>query len=359
MKLRLVTLVLAFSVLSVAPASLQQMREKGGEEETGPYDVVPNWPKPLPTHDAEWGFGGVAGVFAETPDRVFVLTRGDMPRKLPTSPTPGCTGCGPRKQNFVVVLNRNGEMIENWSQWDSKWREPHSIYQSPYDPERRVWIIDNRLQQLLVFSNDGKKLLMTLGEADTPGTDRDHFGRLADIAWLPDGTFFIADGYENTRIMKFDKNGKYLMEWGTKGSAPGQLDFVHGIGVDGQRRVFEADRRNSRVQVFDENGKFIEAWPGIRSPTKVVPTTDGSVWVSDGTTNKILQYDRNGYLLSSWGIGGTFPGALGSPHQLSVDQEGNLYVAEYQGRRVSKFTPKKNADKSKIMQRPFGFSATK
>lgn len=351
MKRYLFALVCALSVLAVVPASVQQMREKGGEEETGPYDVVPNWLQPLRTHDAKWGFGVVAGVFAETPDRVFVLHRGDLPKgqEGQTAPIP------PRKQNFVLVVNRNGETIENWSQWDSKWRTPHSIHQNPYDPERRVWIIDNGLQQILVFSNDGKKLLMTLGEADKPGTDHTHFGGPADIDWLPDGTFFVADGYQNTRIIKFDKNGKYLMEWGTKGSAPGQMDFVHSVAVDGQRRVYEADRRNSRIQIFDENGKLLDVWPGIRAPTKVLPTTDGSVWVSDGTTSKILKYDRDGHLLYSWGTTGTFPGGFRDPHRLSVDQEGNLYVADVNNHTVQKFTPKKNADRSKLMQRGFGF----
>ena len=351
MKLRHLALTLALVALAVQPVRMQGGQEKGGEDETGPYEVVPDWPKPLPTHDAEWGYGGVVGVFAETPDRVFVLTRGDLPSK-----PQGAGPASPRRQSFVLVFNRNGEMIENWSQWDSKWREPHTIYQSPYDPERRVWIIDNRLQQILVFSNDGKKLLMTLGEADTPGTDQTHFGRQADIAWFPDGTFVVADGYENTRIIKFDKNGKYLMEWGSKGTAPGQLDFVHGIGIDAQRRVFEADRRNGRIQIFDENGKFLDLWPGIRSPTKVIPTTDGSVWVADGTTNKILKYDRNGRLLFSWGVTGTFPGAFRDPHHLSVDSEGTLYVADFLNRRVQKFVPRKTADKARLVGRPVGFS---
>ena len=102
--------VLGLAVAPVQLVSVQQTRAKGGEEETGPYDVVPNWPKPLPSHNAEWTFGGVVGVFAETPDRVFVLTRGDQPPNGDTRTAP------PRRQNFLFVVNRNGEMIENWSQ---------------------------------------------------------------------------------------------------------------------------------------------------------------------------------------------------------------------------------------------------
>src|SRR5438874_9716268 len=104
---------IAVGTLAMVPAAVQQMQEKGGEEETGPYDVVPDWPKPLASHDAEWGYGTVAGVFAETPDRVLVVTRGDQPRKGPANQA------NARKQNLILVFNRNGDLIENWSQWNS------------------------------------------------------------------------------------------------------------------------------------------------------------------------------------------------------------------------------------------------
>ena len=349
MKLRTFALALAFGALAVTPAFVQEAREKGGMDEFGPYEVVESWPKPLASHNAEWGYGTVAGVFAESPDRVFVITRGDQPRKGATNQA------NAKKQNLVLVFNRAGDLIENWSQWNEMLRQPHSIYQNPYDPERRVWVIDNYLQQILVFSNDGKKLLMKMGEAEKAGTDQTHFGRQADMVWLPDGSFYVADGYDNTRIIKFNKDGKYVMEWGTKGAGPGQFTLAHGVTVDAQGRVLVADRRNSRIQVFDANGKFLDQWPGIRSPTKVMAVADGSIWVADSASNKILKYDRNGYLQYSWGVSGEYPGAMQTPHQLSVDQEGNLYVADYQNRRVQKFVPKKNADKAKVMPRMLGF----
>jgi DNA-binding beta-propeller fold protein YncE len=89
------------------------------------------------------------------------------------------------------------------------------------------------------------------------------------MAWLPDGTFFVADGYANTRVVKFDKTGKYLTTWGQRGTSapgkpetrPGYMNNVHGVAVDPQtRRVFVNDRGNGRVQVFDENGKFLDEW---------------------------------------------------------------------------------------------------
>ena len=171
-------------------------------------------------------------------------------------------------------------------------------------------------------------------------------------AWLPDGTFFVSDGYVNTRVVKFDKNGKYLMSWGTKGKGPGQFDLPHSIDIDRNRRVYVADRSNSRIQVFDENGKFLDQWPNIRSPYHIMITADQYLWVADGVSNKFLKYDLNGKPLYSWGTYGTFPGALWGVHQFSVDSDENLYAAETFGGRTQKYHAKTGADRSKLIGAP-------
>src|SRR5947208_649476 len=166
---------------------------------------------------------------------------------------------------------------------------------------------------------------MTLGEAGVAGDDEKHSGRPTDIAWLPDGTFFVSDGYVNTRVAKFDKSGKFLMTWGTKGTGPGQFNLPHSIDIDRNRKVYVADRSNSRIQIFDENGKFLDQWPDIQSPYHIVITADQHMWVSDGETNKFIKYDLNGKYLYSWGTYGFFTGEFFGVHQFSIDQSGNLY----------------------------------
>jgi hypothetical protein len=104
--------------------------------------------------------------------------------------------------------------VDDWSRWDSKFKRVHKILISPYDPDKRVWVDDDGKCAIFIFSNDGKQLLQTIGEPGVCGDDDKHFNRQTDIAWLPDGTFFVSDGYENTRVVKFDKNGKYLTSWG-------------------------------------------------------------------------------------------------------------------------------------------------
>ena len=207
-------------------------------------------------------------------------------------------------------------------------------------------------RSIFVFSNDGKRLVRTFGEAGVEGSDEKHFGRPTAVAWLPDGTFFVADGYTNARVMKFDKNGNFLTSWGTKGTGPGQFQVPHSIAIDRTGRVFVADKGNHRIQIFDQNGKFIVQWTQIRSPDHVMMSANSRVWVADGVTNKFLKYALNGSLEYSWGTYGTFPGGIWGVHQFSVDAEGNLYAAEALGGRTQKFRPKIDADASALITPP-------
>jgi hypothetical protein len=361
MRRAMVVFAIVFAWSLIAPSALPQ-HKKGGEEETGPYEVVGKWPQPIAAPGYVWGSQG--GVFAESPDRVFLLNRGELklPEKLPNNFNGyyGSIGSASRSEsapdfmrNCIVIVDSNGKMLESWTQWDHLFeggRGPHTIKISPYDPQRRVWVVDDMRQQIFVFSNDGKKLVMTLGEAGVAGEDDKHFGRPTDIAWLKDGTFFVSDGYANTRVVKFDKNGKFLAAWGTKGTDPGQFRTPHSIATDADsRRVYVADRANQRIQVFDENGKFLDQWTDIRSPYHIVMTADHHLWIVDGVTDKFLEYDLEGNLLYSWGTHGTFPGSFWGVHQFSIDSDGNLYAAETFGGRTQKFRLKPGADPSKLI----------
>ncbi len=346
------------------------VQEKGGEDLTGPYDVVANWPQPL-GHPG-WTWGSQGGVFAETPNKIFIAQRGELPELPPPGPlAPGlfqfprmpiaATGRVPRMENCILVVDGNGKLIESWRQHDHLFvggRGPHKIKISPYDPEKHVWVIDDERQQIFKFTNDGKKLVMTLGEAGVKGVDDKHFGRPTDIAWLPDGTFFISDGYINTRVVKFDKNGKFLMTWGTPGQGPGEFRLPHAIDIDKQGRIYVADRSNRRVQIFDANGKYLDEWPQINSPYHLMVTADQHVAVFDGNTNRLLKYDLNGKLLSHWGTYGSFPGGFWAVHQFSVDQDGNLYTSEVFGGRTQKFRPKPGADPMKLIGPELRYSAS-
>lgn len=388
--------------------------EKGGWDLTGPYDVDKNWPKPmsqLPGHE-NWTWGSMEGVFAESPERVYVLQRGELPlmkrpmaravpdigpslsfpvgevpwrnaSQGPASSPPGAGGPGAdpndpaqawkgrmgidaRWEHCLVVVDSQGNITESWTQWDSLFRRPHAVYVSPYDPEKHVWVVDDHNQALFEFTHDGKQLVKTIGTKGEPGEDDKHFNRPTYIGWLPDGTMFVSDGYNGHRVVKLDKDGKFIKAWGEKGTAPnetrpGYFNVVHGIAVDPTtRRVYVSDRGNRRMQVFDENGKFIDQWP-FATPSSVnciYIGTDHNIWVFDDTTSKVVEYDPQGHLLYAWGALGDYPGALFNMHGASVDQQGNLYIAEVAGGRVQKFVPRPGADPAKLLSKPF-YSAWK
>jgi len=376
-----------------APATVAAPpQDKGGQEEFGPYEVVANWPKPLPDgpdgvkHDG-WTWGSNGAVYAETPDRIWIAMRGELPLPPGTKPwTPygmlnptrgNATGnddglsatCEPtakrgwerRYHHVIFVLDGDGNQVDYWTQHDKLFagkcgRGPHKIKMNPYDPDKHVWVIDDQLHVIYKFTYDGN-LVMTLGTKGQRGRDAGRlFDRPTDIDWLPDGTFFISDGYGGTRVAKFDKDGKFLMDWGEKpkdpnNPGPNEWNTVHSIAISKDRRVFVVDRGHHRFQVFDENGKFLEMWKtGVNSlPYYHFISTDGYIWVGDGGTNRILKYDLDGHYLYGWGGRGGQPGQFSGPHQLTTDQEGNLYIAEVFNGRVVKFRPKPNADPTKIV----------
>jgi 6-bladed beta-propeller protein len=342
--------------VALAQAQSNGGAAKGGEDLSGPYEVVPGWPKLL--HNDGWGWGSVAGVWAESPDRVFVFQRGelDLPKNanqmadgaLPARPA--ATSGKPRMEHILLVFDRNGNLVESWDQWNKVFVHPHRILFNPYDKEHHVWLVDDGGHQIFEFTHDGKQLLLTLGEKEVPGNDHSHFNRPTDIAWLPNGDFYVTDGYVNTRVVKFSKDGKYLFEWGKPGKGPGKFNLVHAIVIDPRGRLLVSDRSNSRIQIFDQNGKYLDEWDNIQSPFYLYLSQDQHLWVSDGYTSKFLEYNLEGKLLSSWGTFGTDPGKIWGPHQFSIDSEGNLYVAEVFNGRVQKFRPKKGANQALLMK---------
>jgi DNA-binding beta-propeller fold protein YncE len=325
----------------------------------GPYDPVPNWFKPL--HEGK--VQCASGVAAESPNRIYVVTEVEIPAgstflEGPAGGVGGSGGCTTERykpnahSHNILVVDGTGKAIEEWTQWNNLFGFGHAVRINPNDPAH-VWIINRDVHQVHEFTRDGKQLVLTLGWLlRHPGTDDRHFNMPADIAFLPDGTFFVADGYENSRVVKFDKNGKYLQAWGTFGSGPSQFKVVHGVGVDAQRRVYVADRDNNRVQVFDENGKYLSEFRTFASPAHVLATKDQAVWVMTLGSHRMAKYDLAGHLLTSWGVDRPAPGDFAGGHQFSIDSAGNLYVANFR-QGVMKFVPKPNADKSRLIGQPY------
>jgi NHL repeat-containing protein len=378
----------------------------GGQDIFGAYDVVKGWPKDISTvpGNEKWTWGAAESVFAESPNRVFMLFRGELPtlrrpatklipdfgpsvqfpiNRLPwrdatqsALPGPGTSGIAPEDsvklwkgevgvdakwENCLVVADAQGNIVERWTQWDKLFKLPHFITINPYDPEKHVWVIDDHAHALYKFTNDGKQLVQTIGTPGVKGADGTHFNRPTFMTWFPDGTMFVSDGYNGTRVAKFDKDGKFLLDWGQKGTPPndkrpGYMNNVHGIAVDPQtRRVFVNDRDNHRVQVFDENGKYLFEWSFGPEPSEIHVIyigADRNLWAFDRGSSKALKYDLAGHFLYAWGTWGDAPGAMWGVHGTSVDQDGNFYTAEVDNGRVQKYRPQAGADAAFLIGKP-------
>jgi len=345
-----------FVVLVITAAGvwmpLQAQQEKGGMDETGPYDVVENWFQPLHEGRSQC----VLGVFAESADRIYLATEVEVASSAPSG---NCTAERSKPgahSHFILVVDRSGKVIEEWTQWAQLFGLPHSIKINPYAAQKHIWVVNRDAHQIHEFTHDGKQLVLSLGEKGVSGNDEKHFDLPADIAFFPDSSLLIADGYGNSRVVKFDRRGQFLKTWGTSGSGPGQFKVPHGIAIDARQQVYVADRDNRRLQIFDAQGKYLSEWDDMRGVVSPMATADQAVWVLTGTTNRMLKYDLEGRLLTYWGTSSTgrpFPGSLYAPHSFSVDPEGNLYIADYRNHRVQKFVPKLHADRQRLVGQPY------
>jgi hypothetical protein len=224
--------------MAAAPTSFSAVPGAiGAEDISGPYEVQEGWPQDLstlPGHE-NWTYGGARGIFAESPNRVFLLGGGELPNlKRPQTrlltdigpnvqfPVPGLPwrnansatppgaggsrqdpakgmelwrgasppyremGVDARWEHCLIVVNAEGTIIEEWTQWDHLFKRPHAVYISPYDATKRVWVVDDHTHAIYIFSNDGKQLLQTIGTPNVPGADATHFNRPTFIACLPE-----------------------------------------------------------------------------------------------------------------------------------------------------------------------------
>jgi hypothetical protein len=378
----------------------------GGQDPFGAYDVVKDWPQDIDTlpGNEKWTWGAGQGVYAENPNRIYLLFRGELPnikrpatRLLPdfgpslqfpigrlpwrdatVSALPGAGGSGQdpedgpklwkgtvgvdaKWEHCLTIVDGQGKILETWTQWDKIFKRPHFVTINPYDPEKHVWVVDDHMHAIYKFSHDGKELVQTIGTPTVKGADGTHFNRPTYLVWLPDSTMFVADGYNGTRVAKFDKDGKFLLDWGQKGTPPddkrpGYFNNVHGIAIDPvTKHVFVNDRGNHRVQVFDDNGKYLYEWSLGQEPSDVhliYIGADRTLWAFDRGTSKMLKYDLQGHLLYTWGTWGDFPGGFWGVHGFSVDQAGNFYVAEVDNGRVQKFTPRAGANPEFLVSKP-------
>ena len=231
----------------------------------------------------------------------------------------------------VVVVDPRGKLIRYWGNREFG-EGAHGIH---VDHNGFVWVADRIQHAVYKFTAEGM-LVMSLGKRGVNGdnTSQDLFDGPSDVFVAPNGDIYIADGYQNSRIVRFNKDGKFLnIIGGTKGKGPGQFDLPHAVLMDSRGRVIVADRTNARIQVFNQEGQFLEQWtPGINRPSGMHIDPDDTLWVGDQRGETIVKM-KNGILME------TIKGLGGHTHFITMDQ-GVLYQAAPQANSFRKIVKK-------------------
>ena len=284
----------------------------------------------------------------------------------------GPPACANSPLDPILQFDKSGRLLKSFGKGLT-----HGTHKIKVDPQGNVWITDiggvpGIGHQVIKFSPEGK-VLMRLGQAGVAGPGLDQFDQPTDVAIAANGDFFVSDGQSgagtatgNARIMKFDKNGKFLKTWGHKGMGPGEFDLVHALALDSRGRLFVADRQNNRVQIFDQDGNFIDQWFQFGRPSGIYIDKDDNIYVGDSSSLDGRSRTGKGPV-SPNGIGVNLGGQrgirigsakdgtvrefipdtcpypyLGTPTMgdgILADDEGNVYSGEFLG-TIRKFAKK-------------------
>jgi len=329
-----------------------------GANDVPRFEIDATWPKPLP---GDWITGRLGGVCMDAKgDNVYVVNRQDITREEQETST---------SAPAIIKFSPAGDVI---SSWGDQTTVPRSIHGCFVDLSGNVWVAGNGDAMIQKYGPDAKLLLQIgqRGKFDSvdgtrkgKGTNsaRDQLHMPAAMVVDPDnGDIFVADGYGNRRVVVFDRNGKYLRQWGrqatdeeTQKGVPGVFaQVVHCIHMSNAGLIYVCDRQGNRVQVFRKDGSFVR---NINIPNKSgkLPDRRGTAWwaafspdkeqrymyvMSGGTEQVHILDHKSGSILSSFGRPGHQIGNFTHGHTIAVDSQGSIYVAETDwGRRIQKF----------------------
>ena len=324
-----------------------------------PFDSVPDFLK-LP---AGLNFGEVPGVAVNSKGHIFVFTR---------SNSAGGPAYGPAAAQLLEFGPR-GEFLREIGKGLYAWAEAHTVR---IDKEDNIWAIDKGSDMVIKFNPAGR-VLMTFGrrlesadgakpwehvEPPLPAVDG-LFRQPTDVAWDSQGNIYITDGYINSRVAKYDKNGDWVKSWGDKGTGPGQFRLPHALVIDRNDNIYVGDRTNRRIQVFDTNGKFLRMFtidvppaPGTHAVNGNTPTgaqlaevigAPNSICITPGPTQvlfvgestfpgRLFKVSLDGKVLGVIGRSGRQLKQFSGIHQLACPSENEVYAAETANWRVQK-----------------------
>ena len=325
-----------------------------------PFDSAPDLIKGMP---ADLYLGEAVGVATNSKGHIFIFTRSGS-----TNVTTGTNRAFVRASSRLFEYDQTGKYVREIG---------HNLYGFVFahavrvDPQDNIWVIDEGSSMLIKFNPEGQ-VVMTMGrkpeainipsmpplgmpappaaEGARPNTGAgapgDSFRRPTDVAWDAAGNIFVADGYDNSRVAKFDKDGKYIKSWGQRGTKEGEFHTVHTIAIDAKDNIYVGDRENKRIQVFDDDGKFKTEYLNVGAPWAICITPGAHQYMYSSNSNgtgdfdngEIYKMELDGKILGKFGTAGKQLKQFGSVHEVDCRNPNEIYVGEITNWRVQKLT---------------------
>ncbi len=296
------------------------------------YEEV-DWPKPARTavdSPSRWHWGEAVGVATSAAGNILLLHRGAYPI-MEFDPEGGF------RRAWGEGLISEGKVTLVAPEYRAPGASGFAAVYGPagchscgahsirVDAQGHIWVVDASGHAVYKTNAEGR-VLMQLGQTGISGMGRAHFNLPTDVAFAPGGEIYVSDGYGNARIVKFSSEGEYLLEWGSRGTGPGEFGLPHNLVTDARGRVYVTDRDNRRIQVFDADGAFLAQWPAVGPVSALFMTRDQQIWTGDVLRN------LHGAVVAS------LPAETGG-HGVTVSGSGSVFLAQLDG-QVQKFDPK-------------------
>ena len=325
-----------------------------------PFDSASEVLKGLPD---DIHIGEAVGVATNSRGNIFVFTRTGSPQLTLGTERHMIRGNGGAR---LFEFDPNGKYLREIGQGTYGFSFAHVVR---IDPQDNIWAVDEGSNTVTKFNPQGQIMMIlgrrpenivvpglepARGSAAPPaptgaGVRGDQFDRPTDVAWDKEGNIFVADGYGNSRVAKFDANGRFITSWGSRGTAAGQFDTLHSIATDARGNVYVGDRGNRRIQVFDNNGAFVTQFLNVGAPWAICITPGPHQYLYSSNSNGTREFDKDGEIykmeldgriVGKFGRAGRLLKEFSSVHEIDCRKENELYVGEITSWRVQKLTLK-------------------